>query len=460
MSVPYRLWEIQQRSNTGPPCDENEFLSKVFVPTLQKTVRKYDIRYDPATPLPSDDSLADRVWQAGWELFREVGLYNTDTHRIIRVSDDEIAEALYLAKDRYWVGAGRDAVLWKHRQVEDRTPPFCVFSGDQTCSEALHYSMCLAYLKEPLLDGFCAPILEDAMGLKIRSASPFEINGCTEHIYNLRLAARQVGRPGVFLVAVGTAEHDSGQIAVSDQAWGVRTTDSRLVGTLTEFKTADTLLNRAVHYQQYGCCVGNLTGPIYGGWCGGSEGVAVATVAYSLSGLVIHGAMYNLHFPFHLNWGSNTTRELLWPIAVSGQAMARNSKLLYKMAGYSNAGPMTEMVFYEAACFALVSTVSGWHLWGVGSARNKYRDRATPLEARMAMEVGHAVARQGTTRAEANDLALRLLAKYEAEAATAPIGKEYSECYDVSTALPTRDHVDVYRKVRDELTEMGIVFPY
>ena len=28
-----------------------------------------------------------------------------------------------------------------------------------------HPSMCLAYLKEPLLDGFCAPILEEPWGV-------------------------------------------------------------------------------------------------------------------------------------------------------------------------------------------------------------------------------------------------------------------------------------------------------
>ncbi|MBW2123818.1 MAG: monomethylamine:corrinoid methyltransferase [Deltaproteobacteria bacterium] len=101
MSTPYRLWEIQERSNTGPPCDEDEFLPKVFTPKLQEIIEKYEIRYDPKTPVPADDGLADRVWQAGWELFREVGLYNTDTHRVIKVSDDELREALYMSSDRY-----------------------------------------------------------------------------------------------------------------------------------------------------------------------------------------------------------------------------------------------------------------------------------------------------------------------------------------------------------------------
>lgn len=76
------------------------------------------------------------------------------------------------------------------------------------------------------------------------------------------------------------------------------------------------------------------------------------------------------------------------------------------------------------------------------------------------MEVGHAVARQGMTREEANELALRLLGKYEGNAATAPMGKEYQECYDVATALPTKEHYDMYRKIKDELAEMGIDFPY
>jgi hypothetical protein len=298
------------------------------------------------------------------------------------------------------------------------------------------------------------------MGQLIRSASPFEINGCTEHIYKMRLAAKQVGRPGTFFVAVGTAEHDTGQIAVSNNEWGVRTTDSRIIGTLTEFKTADTLLNRAVHCAQYGCYSGNLTGPIYGGWCGGSEGVALALVAYSLNGLCIYGAQYNQHFPFHLNWGSNTTRELLWPISMAGQAMARNSKLLYTSNGFANAGPMTEMLFYETACHAMVSTVTGWHLWEMASTRNKFRNRATPLEARLGMEVGHAVARQGMTRGQANEIALKLLSKYEANAGDAPKGVEYQECYDVAKANPTQAHYDMYRKIKDEVAGLGVEFPF
>jgi methylamine---corrinoid protein Co-methyltransferase len=460
MSNVYRIWEIMDRSRTGPLMEEDDFLMKRFTPTLKKLIKKYEITYDRNAPCPSDDAMADRIWEAGWELFREVGYYNTDTHRIITVSDEEIGEALYAARSEYWVGAGRDRRLFKHRQVEDREPPFCIMSPDITVDEKYHVSMCLAYLKEPLLDGLCGPILEETSGHLITSGGPTEISGCIQHIYQQKMAARLVGRPGVFMVAVGTAEHDSGQIAVSNEQWGVQSTDARLVGSLTEFKTADTLLNRALHYAQYGSFTGNLTGPIYGGYCLGSEGTAVTTVAYSLIGLVIHGAVFNQHFPFHLHYGSNTTRELLWAIAMAGQALSRNSNLLYTSNGFANAGPMTEMLFRETAVHAMVSTVSGWHLWEMASTRNKHRNRATPLEARLGIEAGHAVARQGLTREEVNEIALRLLAAYEDQAADAPLGSEYQECYDVAKAVPTPEHLDMYRRIKDEIAGMGVSFMY
>ncbi|OEU47658.1 MAG: hypothetical protein BA866_13435 [Desulfobulbaceae bacterium S5133MH15] len=460
MSTLYRHWEIIDRARTGKFMDEEDFLPKHFSPTLKKLIKKYEIKYDPKNPSPTDDAMADRIWQAAWDLFREVGYYNTDSHRIIEVTDEEIKEALYMANDQYVVGGGKDARVMKHRSVEDPEPPFCIMSPDITVDEKYHQSMCMAYLKEPLLDGLCGPILEETFGHLIESGGPTEISGCIQHIQNQKMAARLLGRPDTFMVAVGTAEHDSGQIAVSNDEWGVQKTDARLVGSLTEFKTADTLLNRSLHYAQYGCYTGNLTGAIYGGWCGGSEGTAITTVAYSLIGLVIHGAMFNQHFPFHLNYVSNTTRELLWPISMAGQALSRNSNLLYTSNGFANAGPMTEMLFREVAVHAMVSTVSSWHLWEMASTRNKYRNRATPLEARLGCEVGHAVARQKMSREQANEIANKLLAKYEDHAGDAPMGSEYHECYDTAKAVPTVEHMDMFRRIKDEIAQMGVEFPY
>jgi hypothetical protein len=57
-------------------------------------------------------------------------------------------------------------------------------------------------------------------------------------------------------------------------------------------------------------------------------------------------------------------------------------------------------------------------------------------------------------------MANKILAKYEQHAADALIGSEYQDCYHVATALPTQEHYDMYRKVKDDLYKMGIQFPY
>ena len=74
--------------------------------------------------------------------------------------------------------------------------------------------------------------------------------------------------------------------------------------------------------------------------------------------------------------------------------------------------------------------------------------------------MGHAVAAMGMKREQANEIALRLLATYEDEAATAPKGKEYGECYDVQKAVPIPEHYDMYRRVKDEIADLGVAFPF
>jgi hypothetical protein len=423
----YKMWEIMERANTGPFCEDDDFVYKIFMPKMKEVIKKYGIKYDPENPVPADDDLADRVWQAAVEFFLEVGVLNVNTHRRLLVSEAELTEALYHAPGRYLVGAGKDTRWWERRQPEDTQPPFCIFSGDITCDEEIFLPMSLAYIQEPLADGVCAPILEESMGLKIKSGTPTEMAGVLEHAMSLRQAAKLAGRPGMFLVAVGTAQSDTGQIAVSNDEWGVRHTDARLIGALTELKTGNELLNKVAHCMQFGNFVGCLSGSIYGGYAGRAEGTAILETAYHLMGLTIYQASFQQSFPFHLHFTSNSGREMLWLVSVKHQAVSRNSRILSTSNGFLNAGSGTEMVLYEAAAHGLTSTVSGGHLWETAVAHNKYRNYATPLEARLACEVGHAVARQGMTRAQANETT--------------------SSCPNMKTRSPTRPRANLSRNV-------------
>jgi len=457
---PYRIWEIINRSETGLFMEEKDFINNRLFPGIKSAVQKYKIKYDPHNPVNVDDSAADAVWNAALEAFLSIGVYNKSTHRVIEFTGEEVKEAFLSLPGAYLFGAGKDARPFIARKIEDKTPPFMLYSPDITYDEKDHLMACVAYLKEPLLDGICAPILENFFGNKISSHSPTELGGSLMHAMNLREAARLVGRPGIHLVAVGTAEADSSQIHVSNHEYGIRPTDSRLVSSLTELETNNEMMNKALHYQQYGCYSGNLAGAIYGGYAGGPEGTAVLQTAYHLMGNLLYSSHYEQNFPFHLKYGSNTGREMLWIVSVYCQAVARNTKMPQTSNGFANAGPGTKMLYYETAAHAVASTVSGANLWEMAPARNKHHNRGTPLECRLAAEIGYGTALSGLTRKEANRIVNSLLEKYEKDIPEAPLGKTFQEMYDVEKAVPRSEASEQYKETVNELKNMGVPFPY
>ena len=63
------LWEVLDRAcNTGPILATKDFDMKIFH-TATRLAKEYDLKYDPETPVSSDDGLADAAWNAGLDLF-------------------------------------------------------------------------------------------------------------------------------------------------------------------------------------------------------------------------------------------------------------------------------------------------------------------------------------------------------------------------------------------------------
>jgi len=454
----WRINEVLDRAENGPVCLEKDYDLKLLVFELKRVIQEYDITFDPATPVLEDRSLVDSLWQAGMDLYLKIGSLNTDTHRRILFTEDELKEALSNFPGKFMLGYGKDSRVLTYRQIEDLKKPFCMFTPDITCDEDLFVPMSMAYLQEPLADGVCAPILDEIEGMPIRSGYPSEVKGAVAHAMMFREAARRVGRPGIFLKSVGTAESDAAQIAASNPEWGERLTDGRFVASITELKIDNSLLNKMVHFHTYGCHIGALAGPILGGYAGGPEGTAIVGVAYHLMGLLVNQSHFLVYFPFHLKHTCNTTRELLWVLSATHQAIARNSNLISLSAGYAAAGPCTPMVLREAAAHALSSVVSGGNLWIMAVAKNKHKNYATPMEARFAAEVGYGVSNVNLSRNDVNELVLTLLKTYEDKIEDAPLGLNFRECYDVQRREPTREYMDLYQTTRKELEDHGVPF--
>ena len=265
---------VVERALTGPICTERDFDLGIFVPNLRKIMEKYGIKYDPGNPVPSDDDLADRVWEAGLEFLVETGVYCLDTERRILFTRQEIDGALESAPRNVVYGEGRDACLMPRRYPEDETPPWCSGCGAGPVSTEWNLiNVVKTYAEDPLSDGITAPCLTNLDGRDLVAGSPRGVEGAIRTVLLVREALRRAGRSGMPVVnevasAVRATEHIAGHV------FGNSKTDALEIGTVHELKVDFDALNKVAYCQ----AVGNRTfaenGVILGGYAGGPAGVA------------------------------------------------------------------------------------------------------------------------------------------------------------------------------------------
>ena len=113
-----RLLEILTRVESGPIIDEKEFEAKLITSTVKRLISKYEIKFDKNVIVPSDDDLADRIFQAGMEFAVEVGMFCQDTNRRISWTEAEYLEGLRSCPGEVVMGTGNDTVNIKARTPE------------------------------------------------------------------------------------------------------------------------------------------------------------------------------------------------------------------------------------------------------------------------------------------------------------------------------------------------------
>ena len=169
-------------------------------------------------------------------------------------------------------------------------------------------------------------------------------------------------------------------------------------------------------------------------------------IAHFFLGLLAFDVEYHICFPIDIRETCSTTLPMLWLVSVYCQAIARNSNMLNICTTMAAGGPATDMLFYEMVNGAIAHTVSGAHSVQGGIARDKYPEHIGTLELRLGAETAHAVSRSRMTRAQANSVVKEILARYGDEIHDAPLGKTFSELYDLDRVKPLDFYVDMYRQ--------------
>ncbi len=454
-------WQILDRCEQGPLMEESAY-DHLLMQKTRQLVRQYNIRFDPAQVVPSDGGLADRVWQAALDFVDQVGIYCLDTGRVIPLSREEIEGALAGLPNRVRYGGGQDVREVRYRQVEDGRDPFIMMNPTGNPCPQEHFEAFLrSYVGLDIVDCFAGPLLTTFQGRPVKSDSPLEVEAAIWNARVCRQACIAEGRPelGCYNWA-SSAERTDAVFASSLAEFGARPGDGCSMGAIAEMKVDYERLKKTALCRQRGLVMQSLLGPILGGYAGGPEGTAVITVAHLFLGALVYRCHLHNIFPFHIHYTCTSTPDTLWANAVACQAASRNSHLLLMPAAFSQAGPCTEMCFWEYVTFALACTVSGADALDLGAqAMNKHDEHWSPLACILGAEVAHVAARSGLTRAQANELIQQILPQYsQLHNGGFSIGRKFSECYDLATLQPTPEHQAMYEGIKEKLTALGLDF--
>ncbi len=447
------LFEILRRSEEGPYIEEKEFDKLVFR-KAKELVKDYGIKFDRDNIIPTDNSLIKDIFEAGFKLALETGLYVIENRRVIKLSEEELKYEILNTPPEIIVGEGRDSRVLYARKIEDQRRPLIM--GGQAGApipEEFYYEMAISYMKEPLIDFINHGGLARVRGIDVRTRSPAEALATIYELLYLRKAALATGRPGIHLLAGESSVSAIGDLAIQKPEL-IRKTDAHLVPILNDLKTDYDRLTKAFTFKIYGGFNVTLVDPVIGGFLGGPEGVAIGFIASFLLGRAIYGSDYHVIHPIHPKYVSTTAPECLWLLSVVSQAMAKFTNFILMGDVWTSNGAGSRNIFHEIVANTITVAVSGSHPLGVSATNGKYPN-ASGLETRFMAEI--AIASTRLNREDANDIVKIFLKMYYPEKMEKPdVGKSFPELYDIKTITPRDWWYKLYQEALKEIENYGL----
>jgi methylamine---corrinoid protein Co-methyltransferase len=454
------LIDMLDRAYQGKICSQETWDMEIISQHTAEILKRYDLRKtcDKENPINSDDSLADRFFQAGVALATVTGMYCIDTERVIVISEEEIADAIQNQPAEVRYGLGKDQVIRRRRMPEDSQKPIVTALIGTPISEDLYVDLTSAIASIPGVDCLSGCTLETARGLRVIGGAPSETIAGYYEAELKRAAIEKAGRPGMSVTSTETSPTAYGTLASFGVPGGFNPEkDMVAILGIAELKTSFELFQKAIHGVQ---CGGRLRGGqpgMIGGYAGGPEAAAVANLALVILQRAVFGVEYGGGNVLDVRYQGNSGRAGLWAQGIVNQAISRNSNFLADAVAFQVAGPNTEMLLWETAIGVLNCVVSGASgSFGPYTSGGIKVDYLTPLETKFWAEL--AVSGTKMTRSQVNELAKEIVPRYEDHLFRPPIGQPLQECYYLPEMRPKEDWRALYSSVKEELSTMGVPF--
>ncbi|MBQ0058973.1 MAG: monomethylamine:corrinoid methyltransferase [Lachnospiraceae bacterium] len=444
------------KAHQGPIIPMKEWDTKIIPKTIKRILKEHNLQgtCDVDNPINTDPELADRYFKAGWQLAVELGLYCEDTERVIHVTEEDLYESLRNYQEYNILGEGQDEVIMKPRRPEDPYKPLLAASLGIVCSEENYIPLVQGITKyNKLVDVLHGPSLATVFNRPIRSGTPYETLAGNYESELKKEALWRSGRPGMAKTGVNSAVTEYGHLGGAASVAGRGNVTQSLCPV--ELKCTFSNFHRNIMGLNYGHKLRTGGFSYIGGYAGPPEGAAIACIANDLLLTCVLQADYVSSYVYDIQLFGNCGRKAVWANSISTQAVSRNTKIMRNKIVNETAGPCTEMFMYEAAVGLMNHSVSGASkTTQPRSAGGRFTDYITPMECWWCGNVFKSTA--GMTLKDANEIAKKILPKYEEKLGSPDKGLSVNDCFDLKNQVPKENYRELYTRVRNELIDLGM----
>lgn len=193
----FDCYEFYDRAKVGEKCTQDDWDLMRIPMKAMELKQKYGLDFKGEF-VPTDKDMMEKLFHAGFDMLLECGIYCTDTHRIVKYTEDEIWDALNNVQKEFVLGTGRDAINVRKRNVADKRKP--IVQGGPTgspISEDMFMPVHMSYALEREVDTIVDGVMTSVRGKAPIPGSPYEVLAAKTETRLIKQAAAMAGRPGM-----------------------------------------------------------------------------------------------------------------------------------------------------------------------------------------------------------------------------------------------------------------------
>ena len=195
----FTVYEFYDRAKKGEKTTQDDWDLMTIPMKAGELKQKYGLDFGNEF-VPTDKKMMENLFNAGFEMLLECGIYCTDTKRIVKYTEDEIWDAINNVDKEFTLGTGRDAVTVRKREVGDKRKP--MIQGGPTgapVSEDVFIPMHMSYALEKECDLIVNGVMTSIRGKSPVPESPYEVLAAKTESRLIKEACAMSGRPGMGL---------------------------------------------------------------------------------------------------------------------------------------------------------------------------------------------------------------------------------------------------------------------